>query len=1052
MSIAARKHLLPVVLVCAVLAGCLVGACVPALAAAPEAPGSVTVGSVGAVKAIVSGVLNPNAEGQSGVYEFLYKASKTECEKGEHAPVSPGIAMGLEHEEVSQELTGLSPETEYTVCLLERNTNQSKGEESVGPAVTFKTSAALESPERVGASNVSATTATLQGVLNPVDDHELEAGSYEFLYRMSSTECDGGKSGPEEGKRTPTAVAMGHRQEVVEAQVEELSPNTEYTFCLLARNETAGETVLGDPVTFTTASRKPTLGSVSFSKVGSSSATVSAYVETGGLETTLTVQYGSTDAYGSEVAAKIPAGDDFATVQAMGLQATSQYHFRALVSNEDGTEYGADDSFETLGDGLAGLPDERVYEMVTPPQNANANVYIPEALGYGPRDGIDSRRPFEVSPNGNAVVYISSSSEVGGTNRGGDQLIARRSPTGGWTQSTIQPEGYIKTWFEGFSSDLSKGVFFSIYVPRLGEMPLSSEEPGAEYPNLYFTSFEGRPYRSLITRVPQETPKGISPQYDGANADFSQLLFSYSPALIENVPAAIGSGANLYDDAGGRLYLVNVLPNGTRESNATFGGAQSAEEGAPKPEAGNGPLLDHVISADGSRIFWTDLNNGDLYVRENAASGDPATVQVDEKQGGSGSSGWGHFLGATEDGSQVFFTDESSLTSNSTAEPGEPDLYKYEVNEEVGKSGRLTDLTVDPHAGEAADVQGIVAISEDGSYIYFVAKGVLAPGASSAGCCNLYVYDKGETRFIASLSEEDGLGNRPYVNQSEGTNGVWQGNLGHRTASATPDGRDLMFMSNQSLTGYDNAGLTEVYIYEFDSDKLICVSCSRSGEPPGSSSEGAAGFVPISYMNVYLPTPISDDEGGVRVFFDSAVPLVPQDTNGQQDVYEWESDGRGSCDEIAGCTYLLSGGYSETSSWLIGASENGNDVFINTRAQLTPEDGNEAFNLFDARVGGLRLPAQPVCTGTGCQGVPGAPPPFATPSSVTFNGVGNFPAVASVKPTVNPRARVLTRAQKLVKALKVCRSRRRNDRRTTCEAQARKRYGSKPGSTGVVRW
>ena len=112
------------------------------------------------------------------------------------------------------------------------------------------------------------------------------------------------------------------------------------------------------------------------------------------------------------------------------------------------------------------------------------------------------------------------------------------------------------------------------------------------------------------------------------------------------------------------------------------------------------------------------------------------------------------------------------------------------------------------------------------------------------------------------------------------------------------------------------------------------------------------------------------------------------------DVYEWESEGTGSCGEgegmRGGCVSLLSGGSSKQPSWLIGASATGDDVFIDTRARLTAEAGDELYKIFDARVGGVESFAPPVCTGTGCQGVPAPPPAFATPSSVTYDGVGNF--------------------------------------------------------------
>ena len=187
--------------------------------------------------------------------------------------------------------------------------------------------------------------------------------------------------------------------------------------------------------------------------------------------------------------------------------------------------------------------------------------------------------------------------------------------------------------------------------------------------------------------------------------------------------------------------------------------------------------------------------------------------------------------------------------------------------------------------------------------------------------------------------------------------GDWQPGLGHRTAEVSPDGRGVVFTSNRSLpvspggVRYPNSGLDEIYTYDAVTDRLYCVSCSRNGEAPLTNISGAAAYLPVSFWGTNMPQWISED--GARVFFDSAEPLVPQDTNGVQDVYEWERDGSGSCGEAAGCVYLLSGGASRQWSWLVGGSASGNDVFMVTKAQLVPQDGNENDDLYDARVDGV---------------------------------------------------------------------------------------------------
>jgi hypothetical protein len=238
--------------------------------------------------------------------------------------------------------------------------------------------------------------------------------------------------------------------------------------------------------------------------------------------------------------------------------------------------------------------------------------------------------------------------------------------------------------------------------------------------------------------------------------------------------------------------------------------------------------------------------------------------------------------------------------------------------------------------------------------------------------------------------------------------GDWQPALGRRTAQVTTDGRGLVFMSdNQEFDGHfeEVAGLSlqEVYVYEPDHGGLFCVSCARSGvnlRENEVSIRGVAAFLPVSNSVSFMPTLISGD--GSKVFFDSDEPVVSSDTNNEQDVYEWERDGAGGCEVAAGCVYLLSGGSEEASSWLLGASADGSDVFMVTRAKLVPGDGNEAYDLYDDRVDGVQLASGPVCSGTGCQGLPSAPPVFAAPPTVTFGGVGNFSP--SVKVTVKKLA------------------------------------------------
>ncbi len=237
------------------------------------------------------------------------------------------------------------------------------------------------------------------------------------------------------------------------------------------------------------------------------------------------------------------------------------------------------------------------------------------------------------------------------------------------------------------------------------------------------------------------------------------------------------------------------------------------------------------------------------------------------------------------------------------------------------------------------------------------------------------------------------------------------------TARVTPDGLGLVFMSDGSLTGYDNRNAEtggreqEVYAYNASSGALSCASCRSTGARPTGASNIPGGTAYEISRAVYQSRVLSDvgPDGarrGDRVFFDSSDAIVPQATNGKQNVYEWEEDGVGSCSQAGGCVSLISSGTSSSESSFVDASADGSDVFFLAYAQLVPQDTDDLVDVYDAREGGgfSGPPASLSCTGTGCQGVPAAPPIFATPSSVTFNGVGNFPTLSSmIKPKLKSK-------------------------------------------------
>jgi hypothetical protein len=1017
-----------------------------ALAVKPEAPVVLEPESIKAETATLEGLLSPQSPGEVGAtYQFVYKAStKKECKgPGEVKAEPPGMSLGGEAEPVAQEITGLSSGVEYAVCLVVESTQK---EASVSAPATFMTAIKPETPETDRAEPVTGATATLHGVLNPAEGR-TEAGSYEFLYRASTTECEGGEA-------TATTSTSGKREAVL-TPVAGLLPATRYTFCLRATNA-AGESSTGLPVTFETTTAPPTVSDESSSSVGSTEEKVGAEIDPGGSPTSYKVEYGTGDVEEFSTAeTSLGAGSAPVSVQRTltGLTPGAEYHFRVVATNDDGAPVqGEQEQFTTVlpaSSRTSALPDGRADELVSPNAASDGNVYVQKPIN-GVSFDVDSASPFRAAANGESVAFVSEAQPTGGsgsTGEGfGDEFRGTRVVEG-WRATDIMAPRRQTTQYEGFSADLSAGVL------KMYEPPALTPDAPAECSVLYSRTATDEAFHALFTST--ETPGECgSPIYAGISADDSHVIFE-SEAMLTGNAASAGGGSqyNLYETVGESTYLVNVLPNGeSAPPDATFGVSSAFPGGVDLERVGGN--FEHVISTDGTRVVWTDLATEPspedptgatrLFVRENVESPAARTVQVDAAVGGGG-----QYRGASSDDSLIYFTKEEKL-------------YRYEL-----ETATTTDLT------PAGGVVGVAGVSEDGNEIYPVASTVLTTEANGNGetalagscqhvggasseeqegqlpvgqACNLYALQRdGATRFVTTLlpsddSYEGSQGDLPDAY------GDWIGNLSYRTSEVSRDGDMLAFGSRRQLGSYRSAGIREIYLFAPNDAQLLCVSCSPTGQAPDKSPEG---YDSEPLDEVYIPVPgafttyqyrwLAAD--GNRVFFDTAQPLVSNAPRRVESVYEWERNGEGSCRQASGCTYLLSGTESTSESFFSDASESGNDVFFTSRSDLTPEDRGENVVLYDARVGGGFSHNSQACTGTGCQGVPPALPAFATPPSATFEGIGNYPPPSTVTRMARRKTAAELKAERLSKALKICRAKRNKRKRALCEKEARKRYG-----------
>ncbi len=941
--------------------------------------------------AVISCAVNPEAPEAHVYMEYGEFGSPMLTKTAEHIVTGSG--------EVKVELGGLTPQTLERARLAVANTTSS----ATGEEVVFREPAAVSGVGRCGVPDAAIENegAMLHGSLEP----RGAATNWRFEYGETTSY----------GSETKEETSESDGQVTPEPKIAGLKPHTTY-HCRLVAHDQYGTTV-GPGGEFTTTGAPILEGTQSFEKVGSVNAEAVGSFDPEGYvgkfaASSYHFEYGPTMEYGFKTpATNVPAEHGGVTARALltGLQPSTEYHFRLVATDQYGTTQGPDLSFTTFAAIGSGLPDDRIYEMVSPPEDNNAEVYVSEGFTVSAATNsqnccgeISTIKPFQVSPSGGAVAYVGDPSYGGGASSGngeGNEYVATRGPAG-WGVRNITPfQAIPSSRYEGFSTDLAESFFFA--EEGRGAEPILPEAPDGSV--LYSRTASDGSYHVL----------GVEDHYRGAAAEGGDFLTEGGGALEEWVD--------------GRPDAVNVLPDGSPAPEASFGFPSVDPQGRPVQN------LSHVISADGSRVFWTDRATNQLFVRENGAT----TVQVDASEVPGEEGGGGEFWTASGDGSRVFFSDTRKLTADAVAGSG-ANLYEYDVS-----SGELSDLTAAPEAS----VQFVFGASENGEYVYFAAEGALAAGATT-GAENVYLRHGGETKFIATISPID-AGEPSAFNESGPAFGDLQLPLGWRTVEVAPDGRAIAFDSVNRLTAYENEGVLEVYVYEAETRTLFCASCLSTGEPPGTTplpgdehgtghgglvvTNGASFLPPGSEDDsTYLPQWLSED--GARVFFDSEAPLVAHDTNGQLDVYEWERDGSGSCRDARGCIYLISGGTSAFPSYFVGASQNGDDAFFETRAPLVQQDVNENMNLFDAHAGGVLAPSEAECTGTGCQGVPLAPTAFEAPSSATFDGVGNFPPPS-------PQANGLAKHRKA----KHRKAKRKQARRK------RGRGGRRTGRTGRVR-
>jgi hypothetical protein len=478
------------------------------------------------------------------------------------------------------------------------------------------------------------------------------------------------------------------------------------------------------------------------------------------------------------------------------------------------------------------------------------------------------------------------------------------------------------------------------------------------------------------------------------SADFSHYVFTsvsspFAPGGLEAPPGSVYDN----DIREKTVTIASILPKGGQIPQADAPGADPNRKTEIAAVSTNGS---HILMAATTNTFCEEVftpcpsklsSPAHLYMRVHGAITYEVSPSADAI-----------YAGMTSDGSQVLFLTEDKLSPEDS--DASLDLYRWDE--------ATNSLTLLSQGNGAGDSDSCAAVWDSGCDVKLVTPE--RPGLDdtlASGSGDIYFYSPEQLD-----PQNPGVKNERnlYVFREGSVHYVTTFDPGTQVdrMQISPDGSHMAFLSRTQATAYVNTQLNdqgaptqweEMYLFDPSNGDVLCASCIPSGAPPtifsaitAPNANGTTYDVKASQSGRFM-----SDDG--RVGFSTADALVPGDTNGKIDTYEFVNN-RAQLISTGTSDRDLQGGsvfYPTLHTGFEGISHDGVDLYFSTFESLVPEDRNGSFvKFYDARSnGGFAVPIGllPCTAADECHG-----DTSTAPQAVQIGTAGNLGSTGGAKP------------------------------------------------------